>query len=94
MDKQLVIAVAAQIRDYLSRRPHASDTAEGIHQWWICWDTTPEAISVTIAALEHLESKDLIAQWKSGNRMIWRRSVTRQSNGPALPDRMKTMGEI
>jgi len=86
MDKQLVLAVAAQIRDYLSRRPLASDTAEGIHQWWICWDTTPEAISVTMAALDQLETHGFLERRKSCNRILWRCRVTRQPTGPALPD--------
>ncbi|MDQ1812059.1 hypothetical protein RBA41_01965 [Massilia sp. CCM 9210] len=74
IDRQLVIFVAAHIRDYLSRRPLASDTAEGIHQWWICWLTTPEAISVTMAALELLETDGLLERRKSGTRILWRRS--------------------
>jgi hypothetical protein len=73
MDKQLVIAVAAQIRDYLSSRPLASDTAEGIHQWWICWGPTPESISVTMAALDLLETNGFLNRCTFGNRQLWRR---------------------
>ena len=73
MDDDLILAVAAAIREYLSTRPNAADTVEGIHQWWIRWDSQPESITVTIAAVEHLAASGFLECVQAGSRCLWRR---------------------
>jgi len=73
MDDDLIFAAAAAIREYLSTRPNAADTVEGIHQWWIRWDSQPESIAVTMAAVEHLAESGFLEPVKAGSRCLWRR---------------------
>lgn len=72
MDDKLILAAAAAIRDYLVSRPDAADTVEGIHQWWIQWPGIPESVTVTMAALEHLEAAGFLERQQTGNRQFWR----------------------
>lgn len=73
MDDKLTPAAVTAIRDYLASRPDAADTVEGIHQWWIQWPGIPESVTVTMAALEHLESIGFLERLQTGNREFWRR---------------------
>jgi hypothetical protein len=74
MTDDQVMAAAAAIRCYLSSRPQAKDSAEGIHQWWIAWDGgAPALIDVTAAALDHLEAEGVLERFQSGSRELWRR---------------------
>ncbi len=75
-DHEIQFAVSA-IRQYISNRPNAADTAEGIHLWWINWPE-PIPMSVTLAALEILEKSNEMETIKIGNRTIWRK----QSSNP------------
>ncbi|HYD80212.1 MAG TPA: hypothetical protein VEC06_10420 [Paucimonas sp.] len=81
MDDDLILAAAAAIRQYLSTRPNAKDTAEGIHQWWIPWGDRPEPLAVTIAALEHLEAAGVVEHFQSGSRRLWRLKAGASSCG-------------
>jgi hypothetical protein len=64
--------VADSIRDYLERNPEASDTVDGISQWWMAHDraVSRENLSCaldTLLAEGHLErfmSRDGHYQWK------------------------------
>ena len=73
MDDKLILATATAIQNYLDSRPDAADTVEGIHQWWIQWPGIPEPITVTMAALEHLEAIGFLERLQTGNRQFWRR---------------------
>lgn len=69
-----MIAAAAQaIREYLSARPCAADTVEGIHACWIQWGENPEMIEVTEAALLELEEAGFVEHVLVGGRLLWRR---------------------
>jgi len=76
MDHQLVIHTATLIQRYIASRPQAADTLEGIHLWWIDWPQSPEALSVTLAALEHLAAAGVMERVRIGERELWR--VARQ----------------
>lgn len=75
MDEKSTQAVADAIRNYLSARPAAADTVEGIHQYWISWGDVPEPIDVTEAALLHLEQAGFVERTLAGTREVWRRRV-------------------
>lgn len=69
-----MIAAAAQaIREYLTARPGAADTVEGIHAYWIQWGDNPEMIEVTEAALLELEEAGFVEHVVAGGRWLWRR---------------------
>jgi hypothetical protein len=74
MDDKLVLAAVDAITNYLTARPAAADTVEGIHCYWIPWqDNIPELVAVTEAALLHLEQTGFVERVKAGKRDIWRR---------------------
>jgi len=74
MDDKLVQAAVEAITSYLTARPAAADTVEGIHCYWIQWEDIPELVAVTEAALLHLEQTGFVKRTKAGKRDIWRRS--------------------
>ena len=77
MDNKLISTAVDAIIGYLTGRPLAADTIEGIHCYWIQWDNdAPEMIAVTEAALLHLEEIGFVERTKAGNRDIWRRRVS------------------
>ncbi len=71
-DQPVPFAISA-ILLWLDAHPHAADTIEGIHQWWIIWPSCPAAMAVTEAALLQLEQSQQIERLRLGNRDIWRR---------------------
>lgn len=83
MDNKLISTAVDAITSYLTARPSAADTVEGIHYYWIQWDDDPEMIAVTEAALLHLEQTGLVERTRAGNRDIWRRRATPGNSPPA-----------
>lgn len=75
MDDKLILTAVEAIKSYLTARPAAADTVEGIHCYWIQWEDVPEMIAVTEAALLHLEQAGFVERARAGNRDIWRRRV-------------------
>ena len=74
MDNALISTAADAIIRYLTSRPMAADTIEGIHCYWIEWDNDdPEMLAVTEAALLHLEKIGFIERRSVGGKNIWRR---------------------
>lgn len=72
MDETTITTVAHAIRQYLSTRQQAADTAEGILRWWIpqCQDfATPLTVW---KALEKLEAEGVIERLRYINRTVWR----------------------
>ncbi len=53
-DDEMVIAIAAQIRNYLIAHPDAADSVAGIHRWWLQRNWSAERSSVIEKALEQL----------------------------------------
>lgn len=51
-----VLAVAAEIRDYLAAHPTSADTVEHIAHWWLLRQRAETALARTKAALDHLEA--------------------------------------
>lgn len=73
MDDKLIQAAATAIEHYLTQRPAAADTLEGVHSYWIEWQGIPELIAVTEAALTQLQHAGFVECRMAGNRPIWRR---------------------
>jgi len=65
-----ITTTAQKIENYLLQRPNATDTVEGIHNWWI---NSLGTISATKSALEQLEEDGTVEQYKIGNSVVWRR---------------------
>jgi hypothetical protein len=49
-----------QILDYFKKHPRASDTLEGILQWWLMIDRTADTVDEARHALEHLVSLQIV----------------------------------
>jgi hypothetical protein len=56
------------IRTYLRDRPHAADTLEGIHAWWL---DARYSRADTAAALERLAAAGVIEAVVIGGRPCW-----------------------
>lgn len=69
-DQILVLASEDAIRRYISMRPHASDTAEGIHSFWIGMGP---CIEITEQALAQLTEEGVLEKVIVGARIIWRK---------------------
>jgi hypothetical protein len=79
----LIAAAAQAIKDYLTVRPCAADTVEGIHSCWMQWGEAPEMIEVTAAALVELEQAGFVEHAVVGNRLLWRRPADHLLNDQA-----------
>jgi hypothetical protein len=62
----------AAIRDHLARFGNSADTLDGVHQWWIRWESFPDHISVTERALARLQASGLVECVRMGGGEIWR----------------------
>lgn len=69
---------AYQILSYLTRNPNATDTLEGIAEWWILRERIEQGVEETAQALDFLVSQDLVIQeWTPEDwpryRLNWKR---------------------
>jgi hypothetical protein len=82
-DPGAVECVASEILRYLERRPKASDTLEGIVDWWLPRIRLEEAAERVREALELLEERSLIEQVQlTPRRVLYRRvSASDESGG-------------
>ncbi|WP_374033179.1 hypothetical protein ACES2I_10075 [Bdellovibrio bacteriovorus] len=62
----------SEIARKVQTNPEAADTLEGIHLFWIAWESYPESIELTRTALACLESQGVVEQFHIGNRVLWR----------------------
>lgn len=71
---EVVQRISIQIDSYLDIHPNATDTAEGIHHFWIDWGGEPSwPLFVTEKSLSCLESEGKIHHFKIGTKILWRR---------------------
>ncbi|WP_414445182.1 hypothetical protein [Burkholderia sp. 22PA0106] len=84
MNDELVRHVADRIARYLEACPAAADTIEGVHRFWIDAHDAQESIDVTLAALESLRARGVVARVAIGNRTLWR--VRREGDHPPEDD--------
>lgn len=59
------------IRNYLTKRPAASDTFEGIACTWIIWESDCNFLATDIA-LQKLEAEGFVEAIFVGGRIVWR----------------------
>ncbi|QDQ28497.1 hypothetical protein FNU76_20230 [Chitinimonas arctica] len=71
-DDALIQTLADAIRRYVRLRPHAADTVEGIHRWWMDWDDGEQACESTELALQWLAAQGEMECVVMGGREIWR----------------------
>lgn len=53
---------AIHILRYLTRHPEASDTLEGVAEWWVMRETIEHGVEETARALDFLVSRDLLIE--------------------------------
>ncbi len=71
-DDELVLQVADRIEQYLTQRPAAADTAEGISTWWLSSPLGTDALPTVLAALRQLESRGVVRSVeRSGGATIY-----------------------
>lgn len=64
---------ASQILSYLTRHPGATDTLEGIAEWWILRERIEQGVEETAHALDFLVAQDLVIQeWTPEDRPRYR----------------------
>ena len=59
-DQQLACDVAKEILDYLHERPSASDTLDGIVQWWLIHQRYLRGLRQVEQAIEILMNRNLV----------------------------------
>lgn len=71
-EADILFAMAA-IRKTLMHSPHVKDTAKGVHEFWILWEEPRPLISVTVRALERLQSMgEVEVVRQQDGSMVWR----------------------
>lgn len=61
---ELVSEIADKIEQYLTQRPEAADTAEGISAWWLCSPSGTDSLPAVLAALLQLEARGVVVRKK------------------------------
>jgi Fe2+ or Zn2+ uptake regulation protein len=70
-DEPRIRSVAAEISRYLAEHPNATDTLEGIANFWV---TPPIDFAVVEMALAQLEAQGVVHRVATGGRLIYRRA--------------------
>ena len=72
MEERQIQELVQSIRTYLSQRPDAADTLEGITRWWVrsaSLDLSPQLVE---AALEILIQEGVVTTTHVGGRLLYR----------------------
>ena len=66
-----VLSAAKAIKRYLSERPEAFDTADGVARWWLARQRLTDSLVTVQSALAHLESTGdvVVVQSEAGKPM-------------------------
>lgn len=59
---EFVSEIAESIERYLTQRPEAADTAEGISTWWLSSPLGADALPAVLAALLQLEARGVVVR--------------------------------
>lgn len=72
-DPEQVMDAAETIRRYLTQRPDAVETVEGVARWWLLRQRYEDTQALARRALEHLEREGCIERIRStGGRVMYR----------------------
>jgi hypothetical protein len=80
-------SVADEIARYLDRRPDASDTEEGIVQWWIPRIRLEEEMAIVRKALALLVAQGTVERVVSRGGLVMFRRLARNSTTPGASGR-------
>jgi hypothetical protein len=58
------IEIAAIIKRYVEKHPHAADTSEGIQAWWMAGESKGDPPEDVEAALEYLVESECLSRVK------------------------------
>ena len=75
LSQQAVTFAVKSIRRQLTKSPHAVDTAEGIHGFWIEWPEPLAPTPVTEEALKLLEEEGFVERVLVDTRELWRKKT-------------------
>jgi Fe2+ or Zn2+ uptake regulation protein len=80
---ELVSRIAENIERYLTQRPEAADTAEGISTWWLPSALGADALPAVLEALRQLEARGIVARMeRSGGTSIYSSALRRGGSKP------------
>jgi hypothetical protein len=74
MTEKLIQELASSIKNYLTQRPDAADTLEGITRWWIGGSSPDASPELVAAALEVLIREGVVSKVSVGERLLYRRA--------------------
>jgi hypothetical protein len=72
------VQIAREILAYLQEHPKATDTLEGIVQWWLLQRKIIYQTKLVREAIADLVSKDLVLERTYGNSMIYQTNRSKQ----------------
>ncbi len=76
IERDDVAIVADAIRRYLSSRPNATETLEGVAKWWLLRQRYDDSLDVVQQALDCLEAQgEVLKMNMAGGQVIYRRPV-------------------
>ena len=71
-ERQLRIqSVATEISRYITKRPNAAETAEGVTNWWISRQRIEESVEVVENALEYLVAEKSLVKRELGKQTLY-----------------------
>jgi hypothetical protein len=71
MIKEEIVFAMRSIRSHLEATPHAADTIDGVHSFWIAWPEPIPTQATTFEALQRLEAEGQVRRTTAENREIW-----------------------
>ncbi len=74
--------IANAIRRYISSRPNASETVEGVARWWLLRQRYEDSLEVVQEALNYLESEGKVTRLKiPGGKIVYCSPVAQKKAG-------------
>lgn len=70
--EEIVLDNVQAIRSYLQMRPYATDTLEGIHNYWL---QSNDTLDCTLLSLQLLENSKVVERIRIGRTILWRRKI-------------------
>lgn len=73
--------VANAIRRYISSRPNATETVEGVARWWLVRQRYEDSVEIVQQALNYLESSGKVTKLKvPGGKVVYCSPTTLKAN--------------